>query len=77
MRAEERVNQRRAAIAILEENATALPWYQRYVVDTRIADLKDIIGVIGEPDELFNRRLDSAWAAFFRACEEHKKGREG
>ena len=75
MTLEGRANQRRAAIAILEENATGLPKYHRYALDLRIEHVR---GMVEEPDEdLFNRRLDSAWSALFRAWDEHKKAREG
>jgi len=75
MTLEGRSKQRRAAIAILEANTIGLPKYHRYALDMRIEHVR---GMIEEPDdELFNRRLDAAWSALFRAWSEHKKGRVG
>lgn len=75
MTIEGRTIQRRAAIAILEANTIGLPRYHRCALDMRIEHVR---GMIEEPDdELFNRRLDSAWSALFRAWDEHKKAREG
>ena len=75
MTIEGRASQRRAAIALLEANTIGLPRSYWYALDMRIEHVR---GLIEEPDdELFKRRLDSAWSALFRAWAEHKKAREG